>query len=501
MYSNNKKKLFLFNSASGVVQLILTTILVFVSIPVFFNNLGEVLYGVFAAVSVIGNLSVFANISLDTALIKYISEQGKTKESDHDILVTFSLLFLILIPLTLLVFIFKNFILLTLLKVPSEFLASSSILLNYLLLSNFLLILGKTFTAILNAKHKIYLNNLYLFIYSVLYWGGIILVILRGYGLEQIGLAILVAAIVWFVMSSYSALKSWGRFDLNNFLGNFERVAKKQISYSYKVYIGGLLAFLYEPLTKILISNLFGVSYVGIYEVMLKVKGNILSVFSKLMEPLQPIIAHEQNLDRLKSQIKNSCVLLFYIIVPPIVILLLCTDSIISLWIDGENDYLIAISTKIITSLSLTLVTTVTPIYLFLRLKNHPGKEIYIQSANVVVNALVILLTYRKLGYYSVILAYVLSLIVPYSLCIFYQKKYLNFYPFSSIKKFTIYGLYFIGLYLVTGLFTLIIALNNWINIIFVSVICCSTGIVLLYFASKADKDAIQAFLNFKKTK
>ena len=501
MYSDNKKKLFLFNSASGVVQLVLTTILVFVSIPLFRNNLGEELYGAFAAISAIGSMSSFANLSFDTTLIKYISEQGKTKESDHDILVTLLLLFCLLIPMNLLIYVFKDFILISILKIPAEFLASSSVLLNYLLLGNSLLILGKVFTALLNANHKIYLINFYIFIHSTLYWGGIIFVILLGYGLEQIGLSVLAAALIWFAMVAYSALKGWGAFNTQHLFDNFWQTAKKQISYSYKVYTGSLLGFLFEPLTKILISNLMGVSYVGIYEIMLKVKGNIQAIFSKLLFPLQPIIAHEQNKDKLRFHIKNISLFLFYVIIPIIVILYFCADSIILLWIGEEDAHLISLSVKILTSLALLLSTTVVPIYLFLRLKNHPEKEIYIQAANAITNSLVIFFTYRQIGYYSVVWGYALSLIITFAMCIYYQKKYLSFYPFSTLKKLMAYGLYFIGLGLITGLFTLIIRPDSWINIIFVSVFCCFACVLLLYLAGFINKETIKSFITPVNTK
>ena len=51
-----KKKVLINNSISGVCQLVITALLTFFSIPVFIHKLGTDLYGVFALVSVIGNL-------------------------------------------------------------------------------------------------------------------------------------------------------------------------------------------------------------------------------------------------------------------------------------------------------------------------------------------------------------------------------------------------------------------------------------------------------------
>ena len=55
-----KKKVLINNSISGVCQLVITALLTFFSIPVFIHKLGTDLYGVFALVSVIGNLNLLS---------------------------------------------------------------------------------------------------------------------------------------------------------------------------------------------------------------------------------------------------------------------------------------------------------------------------------------------------------------------------------------------------------------------------------------------------------
>jgi hypothetical protein len=54
------KRQFLFGSASGVVQLVFIAALAIVCIPVFIAKLGSEAYGVFAVVTLVGNLTVFA---------------------------------------------------------------------------------------------------------------------------------------------------------------------------------------------------------------------------------------------------------------------------------------------------------------------------------------------------------------------------------------------------------------------------------------------------------
>jgi O-antigen/teichoic acid export membrane protein len=496
MYANNKKKLFAFNSVTGGVQPIISAALTFICIPVFMRNLGDIQYGIFSLIGIIGNLNVYANLSLDSTLIKYLSEQGKTQESNYDILTTLILFIALLLPLSIGLFLFKDIILLHVFNVPVEYLPQSLVLFNYLLVANFFSFVGKVFTAILDSEHKIYLNNLYSFINSTFYWGGIILVLLNGYGLGQIGFIICASALLWFLLVFYSAMKAWGKIQIGQLHQNFKRIVKKQLKYSMKIYTGSLLNFLYEPLTKILISNLLGVSFVTPYENALKIKANLSSVFSKLLYPIYPIIAHETNYDKLKNLIKNTSQLLFYLVIPLILVLFVCTQSIIPLWIK-DNDYnqLLIISSLVLACLSLLLSTTVIPVYYFLRMK-HPEKEIYLQGINTITNLFIIAVTFKQMGFYSVILANGLSLLVQFLMSLFYQKKYFSFYPFSGIKDLLKYlsTFLFIGLFAV--LFAFLFQEISWLNVIIISSFIGIVSLSVFYFTGIIKKEDMAMFFS-----
>ena len=112
-----KKKVLINNSISGVCQLVITALLTFFSIPVFIHKLGTDLYGVFALVSVIGNLNLFTNLGLDVSLTKFIAEQGKSTESDKDILVSLILSSSIIVPVSIIAYLLRSFFLGSLLDI------------------------------------------------------------------------------------------------------------------------------------------------------------------------------------------------------------------------------------------------------------------------------------------------------------------------------------------------------------------------------------------------
>ena len=112
------KRQFLFGSASGVVQLVFIAALAIVCIPVFIGKLGSEAYGVFAVVTLVGNLTVFANLGTNRSLVKFIAEQGRTRESNYDIVITLVIVTATILPITLLFMVLRKLVLVKLFNVP-----------------------------------------------------------------------------------------------------------------------------------------------------------------------------------------------------------------------------------------------------------------------------------------------------------------------------------------------------------------------------------------------
>ncbi|RZK26793.1 MAG: hypothetical protein EOO63_14260, partial [Hymenobacter sp.] len=140
------------NSLSGIGQLVLTGLLTFVSIPVFIRVLGEEAYGAFSIVTLAGNLNLLANLGLNTSLLRLLSEQGKTRESDHDIVVTLGLLLGILVPLSALAISQEERILMQWLGLSGAMYERVATLYKLVIAANLILLAGQTFTTVLDAQ-------------------------------------------------------------------------------------------------------------------------------------------------------------------------------------------------------------------------------------------------------------------------------------------------------------------------------------------------------------
>ncbi|WP_321426767.1 oligosaccharide flippase family protein [uncultured Bacteroides sp.] len=419
------KKTLINNSLSGVIQLVITAVLTFLCIPIFINKLGTELYGVFAIISVIGNLNIFANLGLNSALIKYVSEQGKCSKSENDIFASLVIICSIIIPLTILAFIFREFILIKILSIPLKYYAQSEILYITLLVSNMLLLIGQIFTAVLDSMQKIYFTNFAQLIYSIIYWGGIIAAVLMGHHLDWVGYAILAAALCWFFLILIFFIKKWGAIAVTNLKETFKPAAKKQLTFGIKVYFSGFISFFNEPLFKILISHFLGFNVVAYFEIGLKIRLQLTGLFSKLLQPLYPYLSSLKDKQFIASLIKDLTSKIFLLILPVCALLIITCKDIVTLWLrDDITNYSIFIIGLVIPYLVFSPLTL--PIYIFLLAKGYPEKTIIFQTLSVIVNILTFYLLFSLIGMYTVILSNALSYLASYILGLYYQNKFLN---------------------------------------------------------------------------
>lgn len=414
------------NSIIGIIQFILTALLSFLSIPIFIHKLGIELYGIFALISVIGNLNFLTNFGLNGALLVYIANQGKCKDSHNDIAVTqILIIFLMIIFCTFSIF-FRNFFLGNIFSIPTQYYTEAENLFIFLIFSNGILLIGQTYTAVFDALQKIYLTNIAQFIYSLFYWLGLIMIVYFDGSLTYIGLIIFIASLIWLIIVISMFLRVWGRIDYTGIKQAFKTTANKQIKYGSKIYLSGLSGFMFEPLSKILLSNFVGLNAVALFEIGIKVRTQINGIINKALYPIYPYIAKTPANDILHKKIFDLSKKIQLIVLPISMILMFTLTILLKLWLGPKN--INQISTFVITmSVSLLLLAPqVQMIYQYLAAKNLAQKNIWIQVCSVVVNILFFFVFIKRLNIYTVLLSNTLAYISSYILCNIYQIKYFN---------------------------------------------------------------------------
>jgi len=419
---------------SGVVQFIVSTILVFITIPLFVQRLGADAYGVYSLIAVVGSLNTFANLGLSASLVRFLAAQGKTAESDLDIIITFCILICLLLPLTVCGIVFKRFILTELLNVPASLFHDAGWLYIAILCSTVMLLLGGVFTAILDSQQKIYLTNVYQMIYNIVNSCLLLLVLLLGWPLKMIAFPIVISTTIWFCIVVLSGSLEWGTLSFAGIRRNGLKAAKKQLAYGIQIYLSGLVLFLYEPLTKILIAHYIGVIEVGIFEIGLRARNQIYGFMTKLLYPLYPMISKLIDKNTIRNIVHDVEQKTFFISLPIAGIVILVAKPLVSLFFHA-NVHLISVTVICIVSGYLVGSITVTPLFQYLTAKGHATLTIFIQGINVVVNALVFIVLYRPLGYYAVIAANMCAIFASFSYLLYLQYKIFNSLIFDSVKQ------------------------------------------------------------------
>lgn len=429
------RKQLIINSLSGGLQLIIATFLVFFTIPIFISKLGVELYGIFSLLLVITSLNTFLNLGLNTALIKFLSEQGKTIESNYDIVTSLIIFCVVIIPATIIVIIFRDFILLHILGLPQKYLGPEiEMLFVFLILSSMLNFIGQIPVAILDSQQKIFLTNFIQIIYNILYWSLILTSLFIFSGIKYIGLGIFLASVIWFSIIVLAAIKNWNFFNLDEYNNNFKRIFIKQIGYGSKLYASGIISFFYEPVSKILLSHFIGLSSVGFFDIALRVRTQIWTFITKILYPIFPLISQLTDKEKVRLLVHDIEQKTAYLLIPVFLSVFFVTRPFINIWI-GKNVEIISISVTIMVSFFL-LAVVVVPNYQYLIAKGHAAKTIYMQASNVFFNALFFLLTFRELGYYAILLANASAIVSSFLISIYYQNKYLQSLIFDDLVQF-----------------------------------------------------------------
>lgn len=428
------KKQLLWGSFTGTLQIVINTILIFTVIPVFINKLGLQAFSIFSLLLLFNNLNVFMNLGLNNSLVKHIAEQGKSRESNFDIVVSFVLLLLIVIPFSVLAILLNEIILINLFGIEPVFITTETIyLFNSIVISNCFLLLGQIFTAVLDAQQKVYLNNFALILYNISYWGLILISLLNYPGFQSIGNSIFISTLIWFVLVFILFIKTWGIIEIHDLRNNLIRILKKQLKYGSKLYFSGSISFLHEPLTKLLISHFIGLNEVAFFDIALRIKNQIWNLISRVFYPIFPLISKMNDKNSIKNLIHTIEQKTIFIIVPIIMSVIFISNPFVAIWI-GNNVGIISI-TMILITCSYLIATTIIPTYQFLMAKGYPEKTIIIQVVNVIMNGSLFFIALPFLGYYSAVIGNVGAILSSFLVTLFYQKKYLNCLILDNFKQ------------------------------------------------------------------
>ncbi|HEX8460998.1 MAG TPA: hypothetical protein VF623_06195 [Segetibacter sp.] len=300
-------KRYLKKSVLGIFQLLFSIALIFFSIYVFIHAYGITAYGIFSVISLFGNLTLLFNFGLNTALLKFISGKEEVRSRNRHITVSLLILTCSTIVFTTILMLLQNSIVNDVLNTSPAF--KNDVLLNYkiFLLANFFMMLGQPFMVLIQAQSAFYIISIVQLIYTVLNWGGIIVLCQLNVPFKVITLPGLVSAIAWFCLLLFLARRKYGfRIAVFSSWMQFLSYVKRQLSYSRKAYINSLVNFCNGPLLKIIVINYLGPQAAGSFDIILKIKAQLIALFTRVFEPLSSMLASRRSKEDLRNLVHCS---------------------------------------------------------------------------------------------------------------------------------------------------------------------------------------------------
>jgi O-antigen/teichoic acid export membrane protein len=422
------------SSLFGVLQFAVNIVLSVVAIPIFVAKLGLTAFGLFSIVTLLGNLNSFTNLGLNTFLVQFLADNGKSRLSDRHVLVTFSIMFMVLVPLTVVCLSMRDKIMSHILNIPLSLFDDGRWLFNCIILSNVLLLLGQVFVAILDSQQKVFLSSIWQTVYNATYWIFILIAILLGFSLKGVAAALVFSAIVWFVLVAKSALNSWGKISTGNFRHEFFAIAKIQLAFGVQVYLSGLANMLFEPLTKILVSHWIGIRGVAILDVGLRVKNGVYGAISRMFYPLFPYLVKIKEPERIRKVVHDVSQKGILLALPLSVLVLVSSKPIVALFFHQDTS-LISLSISVFLVSYLLGSVTVIPIYYYLLSHGHVGITLTVQLINAIANLTFFTLLHNQLGYVAVITSSLCAMASSFTYLLYCQGRLLHSFIFDSLEQ------------------------------------------------------------------
>lgn len=392
-----RQSLFL-GSASGGFQSIAGFILVGVGLPIFLASLGNERYGLFAVVSVFSTVGNVASTGLNGALIHYVGFAETRQAANRAIWGNIVIAATVGVSVLLVGWILEVVVLESLVGLTPITALEAILLYRLVLISSVALTVGQSFVALLDIQQKNYVANLLQFLYTVCYWVLLVGAVVIWRSLEAVGWAMVVSAYAWLLAVLGFALKSWGALDFGGITLDLWRSVQNQLRYGGQLFVAGQLGWFYEPLSKILMANGYGVEMVGLFDIALRVKTQIWALFWRLIYPINPYLASHHGGESVKFVVLETSRMILVVIPPVCIALAILLQGGIPLWLNVTSQYL-AVSTIVMTGGHLLALVGL-PMYHYLIASGGARLIIVVHAINAIGNIVLVLSLGQTLGFY-----------------------------------------------------------------------------------------------------
>lgn len=341
------------NMLSGTILAIGSTLILFVSYPIYLKNLGAEMYGLWAALTIILAFSNIGRLGLDLAIIKYVSEEfgNKDLESIKGYFNT-ALFFLLGVGLIIFgtIFILKIHII-NLLKIPQEYFNLANNLVPPVALISLLVFCIEIINGTLKGLGRFDLANYY-------YLTGKAISVILALILFQLDLKIwalylgnLVMYLIIGLLASYKIYKQIGFIlSIKNIKSKY---LKELIGFGGVITASSIISMLLIPFNKAIISRFIGLSEVTYFEIASRAILRLRALWEHAIRVIMPEISRIKSKNKDFTEISNKILkktfqLIFFTGLPTFLILFFIAPLFFQFWLKGQFSAEIGIIFKIL---------------------------------------------------------------------------------------------------------------------------------------------------------
>lgn len=327
------------NAISSLIQVILSSVIIFISYKYLITKLGVEKLGVWSLIVASVSILNIGNLGLSSTIVKYIAKYLVHDNRDKISSIIQTALITVLFTSTLLlglVYILANILLKAI--VPENQIVLATTLLPYSLINIGIILQAGISLSALDGAQKIYIRNLLLISSSIIFLG-LIFIFVPGFDLLGVVYAQIVQSIFSLVFSWYLLKRIFPFLPILPYKWS-KNTFFEIIGYSANLQLITIVQLLYEPVTKSLLTKFGGLAAVGYYEIanrfVLKTREMIVSVFQVLVPVYATYI--EEKIENIKIVYSKSLNYLFFLSIPLFSILIVALPIISFFFIGRFED-------------------------------------------------------------------------------------------------------------------------------------------------------------------
>lgn len=317
-----------------VIQVIVSGITLFVLYRFLLETIGVELLGVWSVVLATASASRVTELGLIGSVVKFVSKYIARSEPEKSALVIETVTISIGILIGAILFLVYPLIVWALGKfIPEQNINDAIQILPYALISLWLMIISEVFHSGLDGCQRFDLRSIILIICSLFYLGMAIILVpqygLKGLVLGQISHAALLLLMGWFFLKTQMKCLAlipcrWSK-----------ELFREMIGYGINFQIIGIIQFLIDPTTKMLLSKFGGLSGVGYYEMANKMVMQLWKLLVTANQTLVPYVSkmHELEPGRIRQIYKQVYDTVLYINLPFYAIVVASLPVISEIWL------------------------------------------------------------------------------------------------------------------------------------------------------------------------